>query len=364
MDKANGRVKPILEGAEQSGGAKDPTMRAASQSVQTVPSALQGAPITDGTDLVHGICGLATDTASGLVPILKEGMPAVSVLEGRRLELHVFAGAAEAAAFAKGVARAARNELHATVGRDGAERVVALEVVEAGRLAPARFEDSVDVVDHGGLGLQRASARWRAVSGSLPGGLALDIAPDGASVGLDVGPRRFALSLEWDEVTATTSYRANDWRVSTALMCSLSTSGLDFDAVEKVLRVRFPVDAFADRARILVEVDRLVAAEESRDEFGIMIEHIRRDPAHCRIVESMLGGWRLSSYDGSVVLVPPAGSERRLRPIAGSVIQRLIGADMIRRPRHADRRADRPCFSYEVGSLSGTAVRIPAKVSA
>jgi hypothetical protein len=320
--------------------------------------------MTGGTDLVHGICGFADDTAFGFIPSLKEGLPPVSILEGRRLEMHVFAAAAEAAAFAAGVTRAARNELHAAAGRDGAERVVALEVAEAGRPAPACFEDSVDVVDHGGLGLQRAAARWQAVRGSLPGGLALDITPDGASVGLDVGPRRFALSLEWDEVTATTSYRANDWRVSTALMCNLSTSGLNFDAVEKVLRVRFPVGSFADRAAVLVEVDRLVAAEESRDEFGLMVEHIRRDPAHCRIVESMFGGWRLSSQDGSVVLVPPAGSDRRLRPIAGSVIQRLIGADMIRRPRHADRLGDRPSFSYEVGSLSGTAVRIPAKVSA
>lgn len=336
-------------------------MRAAPLPVPTVPPA---APMMGGTDLVHGICGFAAETASGFVPSLEEGMPAVSVLEGRRLELHVFAGAAEAAAYATGVARAARNELYAVAGRDGAERVVALEVVEAGRPAPARFEDSVEVIDHGGVGLQRASACWRAVRGSLPDGLAMDIAPDGASVGLDVGPRRFALSLEWDEVTATTSYRANDWRVSTALICNLSTSGLDFDAVEKVLRVRFPVGSFADRAAVLVEVDRLVAAEESRDEFGLMVEHIRRDPAHCRIVESMLGGWRLSSYDGSVVLVPPAGSDRRLRPIAGSVIRRLIGADMIRRPRHADRLGDRPSFAYEVGSLSGTSVRIPGRDNA
>lgn len=318
--------------------------------------------MTGSADLVHGICGFGIDGAT-LVPSLAKGIPEASILEGRRVELHVFNGAAEAAAFAAGVTRAARNGLHASAGRSGAERVVALDVSEPDRPAPQRFADSVDLVDHGGLELQRTSSVWWSMRNSLPEGLALDISPDGATVELDVGSRRFALSNEWGDVTASTTYRASDRRVSTALMCNWPTSGLDFDAVDKVLRVRIPADAFAARAAILPEVGRLVADEESRDEFATVIERIRRDPAHCRIVELMLEGWRLSSFDGSVVLVPPEGSERRLRPVAGSLLRRLIDADMIRTPREASRPGVRRNFSYEVGPLSGTAVRTQPKTA-
>jgi hypothetical protein len=312
--------------------------------------------VTGSADLVHGICGFGIDGGT-LVPSLGEGIPEASVMEGRRLELHVFSSAVEAAAFSAGVTRAARNGLHAVVGRNGAERVVALDVSEPDRPAPQHFADSVDPVDHGGLALQTASAGWWSLRTSLPDGLALDISSDGATVELDAGTRRFTLSNEWGDVVASTTYRASDRRVSTALMCNWPTSGLDFDAVDKVLRVRIPTDAFANRAGILSEVGRLVADEESRDEFATVVERIRRDPAHCRIVELMLEGWRLSSFDGSVVLVPPEGSERRLRPVARAHIQRLVDADMIRTPLEASRPGLRRNFSYEVGPLSGTAVR-------
>lgn len=313
----------------------------------------------DAGRLVHGLCGFEILADQGLAPSLAAGVPDPGVLEGRRLTLHVFATPPEAAAFAAGVATAARNGVLAVVGRNGAERVVAVDAIAPGLAAPENFEAAVSIEDRGGGGIQRALAVWRMLRVDMPAGFALDISPDGASASLDVGVRRFALSLDSWDVTATTTYRAAAKRVSTALACNLTTSALDFDAIDKTLQVRFPVERFLEKVGLLRLVDELVADEESRDEFGLLRERIRRDPAHCRIVELMLGGWRMTSFHGSVVLIPPVGSEARLRPVAGALLQRLVAADLVRKPRSAKMRSELHNFAYEVGGLDGSAVRIP-----
>ncbi|MGU3560630.1 hypothetical protein [Methylobacterium radiotolerans] len=273
--------------------------------------------MTGSADLVHGICGFGIDGGM-LVPSLAEGIPEASVLEGRRLELHVFSSAVEAAAFSAGVTRAVRNGLHAVVGRNGAERVVAFDISEPDRPAPQHFADSVDPVDHGGLALQTASAGWWSLRTSLPDGLALDISSDGTTAELDAGTRRFTLSNEWGDVVASTTYRASDRRVSTALMCNWPTSGLDFDAVDKVLRVRIPTDAFTNRAGILSEVGRLVADEDTcrpqaggpRDGHNVGRRHpVLRDvrPSGPRRAPDLVGG----AQAGAGGSVHPSRSRRR-----------------------------------------------------
>ena len=317
--------------------------------------------MTEAAALVHGLCGFEVLPGGELVPSLSAGVPDEGLLEGRRLVLHVFASSPEAAAFAAGVALAARNDVRAVAGRDGAELIVAIDATQADRRAPERFEDAVEVVDRGGAAAQTARAMWQMLRTGMPEGFVLDIAPDGSSVELDIGPRRFALSLAYGEVTATTTYLANAKRVSTALACNWTTSAVDFDAIDKTLQVRFPVETFREKVGVLTLVDTLVADEESRDEFGLMRERIRTDPGHCRIVELMLQGWRMSSFHGSVVMIPPADSGARLRPLAGALLQRLIAADLVRKPRSALHRNELHNFAYEVGSLSGSAVRIPEK---
>lgn len=309
--------------------------------------------------LAHGLCGFAVLPDGRLAPSLADGVPEAPVLEGRRLTLHVFATAPEAVAFAAGVAVAVGDDVHAVVGRDGAERVVAVAAPELG--APESFEDAVAVEDRGGVDMQRALAVWRMLRTGMPHGFALDISSDGSSVALDVGARRFALSLGFGDVVATAAYRANAKRVSTALACNLTTSALDFDAVGRTLQVRFPVELFREKVGMLALVDDLVADEESRDEFELARAHIRRDPGHCRIVELMLGGWRMSSLHGSVVLVPPAASDARLRPMSGALLHRLVAADLVRKPRGALSRREPHNFAYEVGDLAGSAVHLPSK---
>lgn len=317
--------------------------------------------MTEVAAFVHGLCGFAVLPGRELVPSLSAGIPDAGLLEGRRLTLHVFSSAAEAAAFAAGVAHAARNDVRAVVGRDGAERIVAVDAAQPDQGAPERFEDAVEVVDRGGAGFQKARAVWETARNRVPDGFVLDISSDGSLVELDIGPRRFALSLDYGEVTATATYRANAKRVSTALACNWTTSAVDFDAIDKTLQVRFPVASFLEKVGVLTLVDRLVADEESRDEFGLMRERIRRDRAHCRVVELMLQGWRMSSFHGSVVMIPPAGSEASLRPLAGALLQRLLAADLVRKPRSAMVRNELHNFAYEVGTLSGSAVRMPEK---
>lgn len=315
--------------------------------------------MTDPATFVHGLCGFEVLADLDLVPSLAADVPVPGVLEGRRLTLHVFATAQEAVAFAAGVAVAARNGVAAVVGRNGAERVVAVEAMAPGLAAPDNFEAAVAVEDRGGVGMQRALAVWRMLRPGMPEGFSLDVSPDGSSVALDVGVRRFDLSLDAWDVTATTTYRASAKRVSTALSCNWTTSALDFDAIDRVLRVRFPVEQFQEKVGLLSLVDDLVADEESRDEFGRLRDRIRRDPAHCRIVELMLDGWRMSSIHGSVVLVPPAGSNARLRPLSGALLHRLEAADLVRKPRSALRRREPHNFAYELGNIDGSAVRTP-----
>lgn len=315
--------------------------------------------MTDLPPLVHGLCGFHVLSDGGLAPSLAAGVPQLSLLEGRRLTLHVFATPPEAAAFAAGVALAVRNDVRAIVGRDGAERVVAVEAASPGLPSPETFEEAVAVEDRGGAGMQRALAVWRMLRPGMPGGLGLDISSDGTAVALDVGARRFGLTLAYGDVVATAAYRANAKRVSTALACNLRTSALDFDAIDKTLQVRFPVERFLEKVGLLTLVDDLVADEESRDEFDRLRNRIRRDPAHCRIVEMMLAGWRMSSLHGSVVLVPPAASEARLRPVSGALLHRLVAADLVRKPRSALRRREPHNFAYEVGDLAGSAVNQP-----
>jgi hypothetical protein len=315
--------------------------------------------MTDRPTLVRGLCGFEVLPDGRLVPSLEDGVPEALALEGRRLILHVFATAPEAAAFAAGVALAVLNDLRAVVGRHGAERVVAVETPGLG--PPETFEDGVAVEDRGGGGLQRALAVWRMLRAGMPDGIALDVSPDGTSVSLDVGARRFALSLDAWDVTATTTYRANARRVSTALACNLTTSALDFDAIDRTLQVRFPVERFLEKVGLLALVDDLVAGEESHDEFDRVRSRIRSDPSHCRIVEMMLEGWRMSSLHGSVVLVPPAASDARLRPMSGALLHRLVAADLVRRPRGALGRRQPHNFAYEVGDLAGSAVKPPSK---
>jgi hypothetical protein len=317
--------------------------------------------LTDQPALVHGLCGIDVLPDGRLAPSLAAGVPQASLLEGRRLTLYVFATAPEAAAFAAGVALAIRNDVRAITGRDGAERVVAVEAAASEFPAPETFEEAVAVEDRGGAGMQRALAIWRMLRHGMPEGLALDISSDGISAALDVGARRFALTMAYGDVTATATYRANAKRVSTALACNLRTSALDFDAIDKTLQVRFPVERFLDKVGLLTLVDDLVADEESRDEFDRLRNLIRRDPAHCRIVEMMLGGWRMSSLHGSVVLVPPAASKARLRPVSGALLHRLVAADLVRKPLGALRRREPHNFAYEIGDLAGSAVHVPTK---
>lgn len=317
--------------------------------------------MTDRPALVHGLCGFDVLPDGGLAPSLAAGVPQASLLEGRRLTLYVFATAPEAAAFAAGVALAIRNDVRAIAGRDGAERVVAVEAASPELPAPETFEEAVAVEDRGGAGMQGALAIWRTMRSGMPDGFVLDISPDGTLVSLDVGVRRFALSMDAWDVTASTTYRASDKRVSTALSCNWTTSALDFDAVDRTLRVRLPIERFQEKLGLLRLVDDLVAGEESRDEFGRLRDRIRRDPAHCRFVELMLDGWRMTSLYGAVVLVPPASSDARLRPLSGAVLHRLEAADLVRKPRSALRRPEPQNFTYEIGDLAGSAVHVPTK---
>lgn len=306
-------------------------------------------------DLIHGLCRIAA--ADGMaVPSLADppgdaDVPAVAPGS----VLHVFATPAEAVAFAAGAALHADCSVRAVQGVDGAERVVLVSVRTDAEIAG---RDGVGLVDHGGAALQRAQALWRRFAGAVPEPFAFAIAPDG-SAELVLGARRFALEVAYGEIVATTGYAANDKRVSTAIACDWTTSALDFLAKDRVLRINIDPERFLSLLPRLVRLDELVAGEESRDAASVLYDQVRRDPEHCRVVELMLSGWRLTSTHHTAALVPPQGSDARMRRIGGGMLSRLVEADLVRKPRHASGRSEFFAFAFEVGSLDGTAVRRP-----
>ncbi|MCP1545626.1 hypothetical protein [Methylorubrum extorquens] len=306
-------------------------------------------------DLIHGLCRIAAADGAA-VPSLAEPpgdaeVPAVAAGS----VLHVFAAPAEAAAFAAGAALDPAGPVCAAQGVDGAERVVLVSVRTDAEVAG---RDGIGLVDHGGAALQRAQALWRGLASSVPEPFAFAIAPDG-SAELVLGPRRFALEVSYGEIVATTGYAANDKRVSTAIACDWTTSVLDYLAKDGALRINFDPERFLSLLPRLVRLDELVAGEESRDAASVLYEQVRRDPEHCKVVELMLSGWRLTSTHHTAALVPPQGSDARMRRIGGGMLSRLVEADLVRKPRHATGRSGMFAFAFEVGSLDGTAVRRP-----
>lgn len=306
--------------------------------------------------LAHGLCRI--DEIDGVpTPTLADVPAGVPVPGGTSgLVLHVFEHAAEAAAFAAGSALHPGGTVRAIQGVAGAERVVL--VWPWADSAGADVRDGVGLTDHGGAEVQRAHAIWRRLAVAVPAPFTFGIAP-GGSAELVLSPRRFALDVSCGEIVARTVYVANDKRVSTAIACDWTTSVLDFSAKDRVLRINFDPERFLALLPRLVRVDELVADEESRDAAAVLNEQVRRDPEHCRVVELMLAGWRLSSTHHTAALVPPPGSEARMRRVGGSFLNRLVDADLIRKPRHAEGRNALFAFAYEVGSLDGTAVRRP-----
>lgn len=304
--------------------------------------------------LVHGLCRISA-TAGTPTPTLAD-VPAACDIPGEpNFVLHVFATASEAAAFAAGAALDPDGRYSAVQGVDGAERVVLV----APRADAGRYDATgIGFVDHGGVELQRSLALWRRLSVAVATPFAFEVEPDG-SAKLALGPRRFVLEFSHGEIVARMAYVANDKRVSTAIACDWTTSVLDYLAQDRMLRLNFDPEQFLTLLPRLVRVDELVAGEESRDAAAVLIEHVRRDPEHCRVVELMLSGWRLYSTHHTAALVPPQGSEARMRRIGGGLLSRLVDADLIRKPRHADGRNAQFAFAYEVGSLGGSAVRRP-----
>lgn len=305
--------------------------------------------------LIHGLCRIAA-AGGAPVPSLADPPGAAEMPEvAPGSVLHVFATPAEAAAFAAGAALHADCRVRAAQGVDGAERVVLVSIGADGERAGM---DGIGLVDHGGAALQRAQALWRGLASAVPEPFAFAIAPDG-SAELVLGPRRFALEVSYGEIVATTGYAANDKRVSTAIACDWTTSVLDFLAKDRVLKVNFDPERFLSLLPRLVRLDELVAGEESRDAAAVLHEQVRRDPEHCKVVELMLSGWRLTSTHHTAALVPPQGSDARMRRIGGGMLGRLVEADLVRKPRHAAGRSQMFAFAFEVGSLDGTAVRRP-----
>lgn len=284
-------------------------------------------------------------------------------LAGRDLEIHVFRAPGEATAFAAGVAVLASNRLRVRVGIGPVAHVAVLERLDTE--GPGR----VGLVDHGGARVQQAATRWAWLTrlartwdrrGHRWPTVMFQPPHGDAPAELKIEHHRFRVAEDGETVRLMCPIPADPEAVRAHLAATLAPWPEGLVVGPSELNLSLPKTALADEIKTLHAIAQGLAHCRYQRERAEKRAETRQDRSHCRVVELMLQGWTLTNSQGRGDLKPPAGSGLKMRVLSYAMLDRLIDVGLIRPPPGREIRGHKQWGAvYEVGDLTGTAVRRP-----
>lgn len=315
--------------------------------------------MTDHPHPLHGLCFIRIDPSSPLGVALHPANAAqqgemlvarVDALPGFRLELHWFADASTAGAFVEGVRLTPRNDL--AVHRDAALPNAALVgFLPEPRPRASSLDEAIALVDHGGAGKTRTAILWQGLttearnSGKglrpLANYLAIDQLGE-THARITMGHwHRGPANATWRVMPDDDGYVLRSARFPYARAFDGTFGSLDDTDVADLcakhrasltpdgeLEIRVPRHGLVAHFRGLQRTlfDPLYDIFRQREALHAKCQ-LARDAAVRRILKALAAGALLRATPGSVALIRPDGTARRVsRPL----LRRLEGAGLVR----------------------------------